>query len=83
MFTYISGPEKVINKRCSGTRNFWCGLLRKTLACTTNYLSGFQSRRPSYVASPGPIVVEKGLEFIQPALEMQKGVSAKKVVVSL
>jgi hypothetical protein len=37
-----------------------------------------------YVAAPDPIVVGKGLEFIQPALEMQKkGVSAKKVVVSL
>jgi hypothetical protein len=37
-----------------------------------------------YVAAPDPIVVGKGLEFIQPAFEMQKkGVSAKKVVVSL
>lgn len=37
-----------------------------------------------FVAAPDPIVVGKGLEFVQPAFEMQrKGVSAKKVVVSL
>ena len=37
-----------------------------------------------YVAAPDPIVVGKGLEFMQAAMDMQKkGVSAKKVVVSL
>ena len=38
-----------------------------------------------YVAAPDPIVVVgKGLEFIQPAFEIQKkGMSVKKVVVSL
>jgi NADPH:quinone reductase-like Zn-dependent oxidoreductase len=38
----------------------------------------------SYLAAPDPIVVGKGLEYIQPACDLQKkGVSAKKVVVSL
>lgn len=37
-----------------------------------------------YIAAPEPLVVGKGLESIQNALEVQKkGVSAKKVVVSL
>jgi len=37
-----------------------------------------------FVAGPDPVVVGKGLEYIQEALEVQKkGVSAKKVVVSL
>ena len=37
-----------------------------------------------YVAAPDPIVVGTGLEFIQAGFEMQKkGVSARKVVVSL
>ena len=37
-----------------------------------------------YVVAPEPIVVGKGLEFVQAGLEMQKkGVSAKKVVVTL
>lgn len=37
-----------------------------------------------FVAAPDPLVVGKGLEFMQDALEVQKkGVSAKKVVVSL
>jgi threonine dehydrogenase-like Zn-dependent dehydrogenase len=38
----------------------------------------------TYVAAPEPHVVGKGLEFIQEAFELQrKGMSAKKVVVSL
>ena len=37
-----------------------------------------------FVAAPEPLVVGKGLESIQEALEVQKkGVSARKVVVSL
>jgi hypothetical protein len=37
-----------------------------------------------FTAAPDPIVVGKGLEFINAGLEMQKqGVSAKKVVISL
>jgi NADPH:quinone reductase-like Zn-dependent oxidoreductase len=37
-----------------------------------------------YVAAPDPIVVGKGLEFIQAGFDLQKkGMSAKKVVVSL
>ena len=37
-----------------------------------------------FVAAPEPIVVGKGLEYLQEALDVQKkGVSAKKVVVSL
>jgi hypothetical protein len=37
-----------------------------------------------YVAAPAPMVVGKGLESIQEAFKIQqKGVSAKKVVVSL
>jgi hypothetical protein len=37
-----------------------------------------------YVAAPEPMVVGKGLESIQEAFKIQqKGVSAKKVVVSL
>ena len=37
-----------------------------------------------FVAAPEPVVVGKGLEKIQGAFEVQKkGVSAKKVVVSL
>ena len=37
-----------------------------------------------FIAAPEPLVVGKGLEFIQKALETQReGVSAKKVVVSL
>ena len=38
----------------------------------------------SYVAAPEPLVVGKGLEYIQAGYDLQKkGVSAKKVVVSL
>ena len=38
----------------------------------------------SYIAAPDPIVVGKGLEYIQAGFELQrKGVSAQKVVVSL
>ncbi len=38
----------------------------------------------AYVAAPDPHVVGKGLEYVQAALDLQKkGVSAKKVVVSL
>ena len=37
-----------------------------------------------FIAAPEPLVVGKGLESIQKAFEVQmKGVSAKKVVVSL
>ena len=37
-----------------------------------------------YVAAPQPVVVGKGLDYIQVGLDTQKqGVSAKKVVVSL
>ena len=37
-----------------------------------------------FIAAPEPLVVGKGLESIQKALEVQRnGVSAKKVVVSL
>ena len=37
-----------------------------------------------YIAAPDPQVIRKGLEYIQAGLELQKkGVSAKKVVVSL
>ena len=37
-----------------------------------------------FIAAPEPLVVGKGLESIQKALDVQmKGVSAKKVVVSL
>ena len=37
-----------------------------------------------YIAAPKPLVVGKGLEFVQKAMDMNmKGVSAKKVVVSL
>lgn len=37
-----------------------------------------------FVAAPDPMVVGKGLEFVNAGLEMQKqGVSAKKVVISL
>jgi hypothetical protein len=37
-----------------------------------------------YVAAPEPVVVGKGLEYVQKAFEVQKnGVSARKVVVSL
>jgi hypothetical protein len=38
----------------------------------------------TYIATPEPVVVGKGLEYIQAGLDLQKkGVSAKKVVVSL
>jgi NADPH:quinone reductase-like Zn-dependent oxidoreductase len=38
----------------------------------------------SFVAAPEPVVVGKGLEFVQVGLDLQKkGLSAKKVVVSL
>ena len=38
----------------------------------------------TYIAAPEPVVVGKGLEYIQAGLDLQKkGVSAKKVVVSL
>jgi hypothetical protein len=38
----------------------------------------------SFVAAPEPVVVGKGLEFVQAGLDLQKkGVSAKKVVISL
>lgn len=38
----------------------------------------------TFVAAPSPIVVGKGLEFVQVGLDvMRKGVSAKKVVVAL
>ncbi len=37
-----------------------------------------------YVAAPEPVVVGKGLNYIQAGLDAQKqGVSAKKVVISL
>ena len=37
-----------------------------------------------YVAAPSPLVVGKGLEYVQAGLDLlRKGVSAKKVVVSL
>ncbi len=37
-----------------------------------------------YVAAPNPFVVGRGLAFVQAGLEAQrKGISAKKVVVSL
>jgi NADPH:quinone reductase-like Zn-dependent oxidoreductase len=37
-----------------------------------------------YIAAPEPLVVGKGLEYVQEAMDMnKKGVSAKKVVVSL
>jgi len=37
-----------------------------------------------YVAAPEPLVIGKGLELVQEAFEvLKKGVSAKKVVVSL
>ena len=37
-----------------------------------------------YVAAPDPVIIGKGLDHLQPALDMQrKGVSASKIVVSL
>ncbi len=37
-----------------------------------------------YMAAPEPVIVGKGLDHIQPALDAQRqGVSAKKVVVTL
>jgi hypothetical protein len=38
----------------------------------------------TYVVAPGPLVVGKGLEYIQAGFDLQKkGMSAKKAVVSL
>jgi hypothetical protein len=38
----------------------------------------------TYIAAPEPVVVGKGLEYIQTGFDLQKkGMSAKKVVVSL
>ena len=37
-----------------------------------------------FIAAPDPLIIGKGLEYIQPAFDIQKkGVSAHKVVVSL
>jgi hypothetical protein len=41
-------------------------------------------QRGTFVAAPDPLVVGKGLEYVQEGLDlMRKGVSAKKIVVSL
>ena len=41
-------------------------------------------QRGEFVAAPDPLIVGKGLEYVQAGLDMmRKGVSAKKVVVSL
>lgn len=38
----------------------------------------------AYIAAPDPLIVGKGLEYIQAVFDLQKkGTSAKKVVVSL
>jgi hypothetical protein len=42
----------------------------------------FCQRLSKYIAAPEPQVVGKGLEHIQEAMQVNKGVSAKKVVVT-